>query len=224
MNSNSLYSALGYEVFLKSPSEITSLYPDYRDIELLGADKVYFSGSYPAVLFVQFKTFDNTALYRIAQIHQNAWNYRKILLLFAVSDTEIRIYNCQEKPIYIKPQEDVDDKLDSIQICVYNEHSDEKALAELSDVFSRIGVDCGLLWTTDYEVRKKVSIQRRLDKFLIESLKKTADELEKQGITNRDVIHALLMRSLFILFLEDKGAAAEAGLYKKMALFYDRYS
>jgi len=32
------------------------------------------------------------------------------------------------------------------------------------------------------------------------------------------------MRSLFILFLEDKGAAAEAGLYKKMALFYDRYS
>jgi type I restriction-modification system DNA methylase subunit len=38
--------------------------------------------------------------------------------------------------------------------------------------------------------------------------------LEKQGIDDKDIIHALLMRSLFILFLEDKGAAAEAGLYE----------
>lgn len=227
MKTDSFYSKqdLGFDEYLKNNSDIASLYPDYSEIEQLGADKVYFSGSNPAVLFVEVSSFNDAGLRHIAEIHHRAWNYRKILLLFAMSDTEIRIYNCQEKPSYISQDEDPEKKLNSIQISVYNEKSDEKALRELSDVFSRIGVDCGLLWTTDYDVRKKVNTQRRLDKYLVQSLIKTANALEIQGISDRNVIHALLMRSLFILFLEDKGAALEAGLYdsikKESSSYFD---
>jgi hypothetical protein len=215
-NSFFLKQDLGYDEFLKGNSEIASLYPDYSEIEQLGADKIYFSGSSPAVLFVEVSAFDDDALRRIAGIQHKAWNYRKILLLFALSDTEIRIYNCQEKPSYISKEENPEKKLNGIQISGYNEQSDEKALHELSDVFSRIGVDCGLLWTTDHDARKKVSIQRRLDNFLVQSLIDTASALENDGISDKNVIHGLLMRSLFILFLEDKGAAREAGLYQKI--------
>jgi len=215
MKTNHFYSTLDYDGFLKNNSEIASSYPDYREIEQLGADKVYFSGNNPAVLFVEVAAFNDVALRRIAGIQHNAWNYRKILLLFAVSDTEIRIYNCQEKPNYISKTDNASEKLNKIQIFDYNKKSDEQALSVLSDVFSRIGVDCGLLWTTDYDVRKKVNIQCRLDKYLVQSLIKTANALEKD-IKDKDIIHGLLMRSLFILFLQDKGAAREAGLYEKI--------
>ncbi len=215
MKTKSFYTTLGYDEFLRNNSEIGKLYPDFQEIEELGADKIYFSGSNPAVLFVEVSSFNDKALRRIAKIQHNAWNYRKILLLFAVSDTEIRIYNCQAKPNYIDKTENPEKKLSEIQIFCYAENADEHALAVLSEVFSRIGVDCGLLWTTDYDVKSKVNIQRRLDKFLVESLIKTANALEKD-IKDKNIIHGLLMRSLFILFLEDKGAAQEAGLYENI--------
>ena len=44
---------------------------------------------------------------------------------------------------------------------------------------------------------------------------RTADAL-KEDITDTNIIHGLLMRSLFILYLEDKGAAKEAGLYREI--------
>jgi hypothetical protein len=212
---NQFYSELGYDEFLTKNSEIGKLYPEFVEIEQLGADRVYFSGKNPTVLFVEVKCFDTVNLKKIAEIQHKAWNYRKILLLFALSDTEIRIYNCQEKPEFIGKEDDPNKKLSNAQIFSYDKTSDEQALNILSEVFSRIGVDCGLLWTTDYEVKSRINIQCRLDKYLVNSLKKTAIEL-KSDIPQQNIIHALLMRSLFILFLEDKGAANEAGLYEKI--------
>ena len=200
--SNQFYSELGYHEFLIDNSEIRLTYPDFAEIELIGADRVYFSGKNPTVLFIEVKSFEGSSLRRIADIQHKAWNYRKILLLFALSDTEIRIYNCQEKPEYIGSEDDPNKKLSKAQIFSYDKNSDEQALNILSELFSRIGVDCGLLWTTDYEVKNRVNIQRRLDKYLVNSLKRTAIELEGD-IPQREIIHALFMRSLFILFLED---------------------
>ncbi len=223
MKLKSLYSALGYNDFLKTNLEINSLHPDYRDIEKIGADKVYFSGDNPAVLFVDVLSFTDSELIRIARIQKKAWNYRKVLLLFAVSDTEIRIYNCHEKPRFVDENQNIQEELEKLQIFEYNDKSDETVLDILLNVFSRIGVDCGLLWSADYDIQKKINTQKRLDKYLVQSLLNTAIELEKKGIKDKNIIHALLMRSLFILFLEDKGAAAEAGLYKKIKTNSESY-
>ncbi len=216
MKFKSLYTELGYDDFLKSNLEIESLHPDYKDIEKIGADKVYFSGKNPAVLFVNVASFNNTELTRIVSVQKKAWNYRKVLLLFAISDTEIRIYNCQEKPRYIGKDQKISDELEKLQVFSYNDKSDDKVLDILLKVFSRIGVDCGLLWSPDYNIHKRINTQKRLDKYLVESLLHTATALEQKGIYDKDVVHALLMRSLFILFLEDKGAAVEAGLYTEI--------
>ena len=223
MGLKSLYSMLGYDDFLKSNLEIESLYPDYKDIEKVGADKVYFSGENPVVLFINILSFSDSELIRIASIQKKAWNYRKVLLLFAVSDTEIRIYNCHEKPNFIGENQNINSELEKIQVFEYNDNSDEEVLDVLLNVFSRIGVDCGLLWSPDYDIHKRINTQKRLDKYLVQSLLNTAKELENRGIQDKNIIHALLMRSLFILFLEDKGAAAEAGLYKKIKTGAESY-
>lgn len=215
MQNDNLYEKLGYTTdFLINKSELIDSYPDYSDLAKIGADKVYFSGNQPAVLFVDVKSFNNNhELKRIADIQHKAWNYRKILLLFALSETEIRIYNCFEKPVYINVNDDVNPKLSPAELLRYNlSVSDIDTLNLLLEIFSRIGVDNGLLWTERPEIREKINLQNRIDDYLVKSLTATANALEKDGL-DRKIIHSLLMRSLFILFLEDKGAANEAGLY-----------
>lgn len=218
MQNDNIYDKLGYtSEFLTANSEIANLYPDYGDLVKLEVDKFYFSGNHPAVLFVNIKSFSNNdELRRIAAIQHKAWNYRKVILLFALSETEIRIYNCYEKPAYIKENDNVNLKLNPAELLRYNTaSSDVDTLNILVEIFSRIGVDNGLLWTEQPEIRKKIDLQNRIDAYLVKSLIETANALEKDGL-NKKVIHSLLMRSLFILFLEDKGAANEAGLYTKI--------
>lgn len=213
MSANFFYEKLGYEHLIKC-SEIPISNPEYQELGEMGADKVYFSGDFPAILFKEVKTFNIDSLKQIAKIQHKAWNYRKIMFLFVVSDTEIRIYNCHEKPKYIKPDSDYNKELSPYQI--FSSTKDDAANLEiLIEIFSRIGVDSGLLWTSDYNIREGINVQKRIDRYLVDSLLKTADALKKD-ITDINIIHGLLMRSLFILYLEDKGAAKEAGLYKEI--------
>ncbi|RAJ31723.1 HsdM family class I SAM-dependent methyltransferase [Pedobacter cryoconitis] len=216
MRKESIYSELGYTGFLTDNSEVVARYPDYAEIIKIGADKIYFSGNHPAILFVEVDSFTDVELKRIATIQHKAWNYRKVILLFALSSTEIRIYNCYEKPLYINSLDDPSSKLNPAQLFDYNtQNKDADALSILLEIFSRIGVDNGLLWTEQLEIRKKINLQNRIDAYLVKCLFDTAKALEKNGL-GREIIHGLLMRSLFILFLEDKGAANEAGLYERI--------
>src|SRR5690554_6526995 len=74
-----------------------------------GIDFVYFNtnetgNSFPAVFLKKVYSFDDNTLQEIAEIHRKVWNYKKVLFLYVYSDTEIRIYNCSEKPL-IKTKE-----------------------------------------------------------------------------------------------------------------------
>ncbi|MDR2814962.1 MAG: SAM-dependent methyltransferase [Prevotellaceae bacterium] len=213
MVTNFFYTELGFEQLLDC-SRVTSSYPQYPELENIGADKVYFSGDFPAVLFKEVESFREQELREIAEIQRKAWSYRKIIFLFAASATEIRIYNCYEKPKYLKTGADVSTEIESYEI--FKTSKDDSAnLKILVELFSQVGVDCGLLWTSEYGIREKVNVQRRIDRFLVQSLKKTAQILGND-IKDKEIIHGLLMRSLFILYLEDKGAAKEAGLYSRI--------
>lgn len=213
MSTNFFYKELGYEHLIEC-SDISDSYPEYQELEKIGADKIYFSDNFPAILFKEVDSFNKNALKQIAEIQHKAWNYRKIMFLFVVSDTEIRIYNCYEKPQYIKAESSYTNELKEYEIfsCIKTDKDNLKVLIEL---FSRIGVDCGLLWTSNYDLREKINIQKRIDKYLVQSLLATSNALKKD-ILDINIIHGLLMRSLFILYLEDKGAAEEAGLYTKI--------
>ena len=54
---NQFYTKLGYDEFLIKNSEIGKVYPDFIEIEQLGADKVYFSGKNPTVLFFEVNAY-----------------------------------------------------------------------------------------------------------------------------------------------------------------------
>jgi type I restriction-modification system DNA methylase subunit len=194
---------------LDSGSIVLNLVKDF-DI-----DSVYFNtdekgNSFPAVFLKKVTTFDIETLQKIADTHKKIWNYKKVLFLYVYSETEIRIYNCSEKPL-IKTKDNIDynKELKNIEIETYS-FSDESQLQKLNNLFLRIAIDTGIVWTLSEAqfIRDKINLQRRVDKYLVESLVNTAQQLEKQGL-EINFIHKIILRSLFLLYLEDRGATDE---------------
>lgn len=184
-------------------------------VSKFGVDSIYFNtdengNSFPAVFLKKIKSFDVETLQAIVDTHRKIWNYKKVLFLYVYSETEIRIYNCSEKPL-IKTQENFnyEKALHSVEIETYT-FSDKKQLEKLNKFFSRIAIDSGIVWTLEEAqfIRDKINLQRRVDKYLVESLVNTAQLLEKQGL-EINFIHKIILRSLFLLYLEDRGATDE---------------
>ena len=217
MQYNALIDKLGYADLLLDVSELRNSYPAFADIEALGVDKVYFSGNKPAVFFLNVDSFDRDTLLRIEKIQNNAWNYRRVIFLFVQSTTGIRVYNCYKKPVFTRKDDSEDHlskQIESLELGRCTETETRESFERFASLFSRIGIDCGTIWT-NHELKKKINLQERLDNFLVSSLSQTTNKLKETGL-HQEIIHGLLIRSLFILFLEDKGAAREAGLYESI--------
>lgn len=184
-----------------------------KQVESFGIDEIYFSTdearSYPAVFLKKVVAFDELTIKEISLLQQKLWNYQKVLFLYVYNDTEIRIYNCVEKPFARLQNSNYGKELENLEM-FKADASDDKAIARLVSVFSSIAVDSGIIWTLPeaFEIRKKINIQRRVDKYLVDSLKNATLELKKSGLEDVAIIHKIILRSLFLLYLEDREATS----------------
>ncbi|NUO03086.1 MAG: N-6 DNA methylase, partial [Saprospiraceae bacterium] len=165
-----------------------------------GVDAVYFSGEFPSVYFKAVPDFQEESLQNLLAVHQKVWNQGKVPFLYAESPVEIRVYNC-----YAKPQKNAE-KAAEIELFQASKQATDD-LEELKTVFDKVSIETGRFWKNDLYA-KKVKTETRVDKSLIESLKKTREDLRKKELP-KEIIHDLLLRSLFLLYLEDRGAADE---------------
>ncbi len=231
MEKQSFIELLGFEraVHVNSPiNEISENQLEIKtQVEKFGIDQIYFSqdekNSYPAVFIKQVIAFDDEkTLKEIAAIHKKAWNYKKVSFLYVYNDTEIRIYNCVETPVFVTEGTNYEDELKKKEL-ISCKQSDKTKLSELSSVFSSIAIDSGLVWTLDAatELRNKIKLQRRVDQYLVESLTRVTQDLIKDGL-QIEFIHRLILRSLFLLYLEDRDATDKAfyAQFKKEATSY----
>jgi type I restriction-modification system DNA methylase subunit len=158
-------------------------------------DHIYFTGDHPYIYFKSLKKFDKE---RIASIHKKTWNQGRVPFLFINTPTEIRIYDCFAPPL--NPEEH--DDLHEIELFDCSVH-DNKKLQRLLEIFRRSSIESGKFLET--EIAAKLNVQTKVDKFLIKNLRDTREQLEASGIAQA-IIHDLLGRSLFTLYLEDRGA------------------
>lgn len=180
-------------------------------------DQLYFSGDYASIYFKSISNFDNHQLKEICKIHKSVWNQRKVPFLYVATPIEIRIYNCFDEPV--DPNKDLGD-ISKIEIGRYSIHDTEKHLKRIVSLFGRIAIDSGDFWKNE-EIIEKFNSSKRVDNVLVQNLKATKAQLEKQGIPT-SVIHDILTRSLFILYLEDIGATDSEfyGEFKDEAFSY----
>jgi len=208
---------LGYDGVLLTMPEVAQCYPDYRELAMLGADACYFTAGHPAILFSSTTTFDADCNKKIARILHAAWNYRKVLLLIAYSNFEVRVYNCYAKPGYISKTGNYEKELEVAHI--QSASLRDGNLDEFAAYFSREAIDVGALWESQ---SLRIDVSRRVDAYLVDCLDRTKEALLKTGLGEK-YIHALLIRSLFVLFLEDKGATKAAGVYTSINPDYNSY-
>ncbi|MGA0559456.1 HsdM family class I SAM-dependent methyltransferase [Larkinella sp. VNQ87] len=173
-----------------------------------GIDKIYFSGEYPSVYFKSVPAFTPDIIQSVVRIQRKVWNQGNVPFLYVESPVEVRVYNCYDTPRNYK-KDDAEEDLRLI-----NASKQAKIdLDELRTVFGKIAIESGGFWQ-ETKYAERVDVKKRVDQALIENIKKTRKRLRLKKLKD-DVIHDLLLRSLFVLYLEDRGATDKA--------FYEKY-
>ena len=169
-----------------------------------GIDTIYFSGEYPSIYFKRVSAFTPDVVKEIIRIQRKVWNQGKVPFLYVESDTQIRIYNCYETPRN-ETEASAEDSLLLFSTSLRTAKA-ENDLDVLRTVFNKVAIESGHFWQHK-EYANRVDSKKRVDRALIDNIKKTRRQLRTQGLKDNDsIIHDLLLRSLFILYLEDRGA------------------
>jgi len=163
----------------------------------IDVDEIYFSGEFPTVYFKSVTDFEEATQHEILEIQRKIWNQGKVPFLYVESPTEVRVYNCYEKPVHKNQKKrSIDD------ILLYQTIIEDLNL--LQRVFDKVSIETGRFWE-ERRYAKKLKNETRVEKTLIDNLKETRKKLKKNGLPI-NIIHDLLLRSLFILYLEDRKA------------------
>ena len=164
-------------------------------------DSAFFLNKTPIVYFSRLSEVDED---RITQLHRNVWSQSKAPLLFVTLPHEIRIYNG-----YRQPGGDDDDKSERLLQQLTNltdgliaQQEIRRALVE-ENHYERIYLETGAFWDTSEG--RKIDYQTRADKQLVEGMGQMRKLLTGEGLSNQ-VAYTLLGRSIFIRYLEDRGA------------------
>jgi hypothetical protein len=151
------------------------------------------SGS-PCIYFSQLENAHPAAA-ELSQLRKAAWNRGGAPLLWVITPAKVLIYNC-----YARPADD--DQTDVEQNLLRLFEQTAAGLTELNQFAGRAEIESGRFWQR--QEAKKIDREHRVDASLLKDL---ADA--EVALTNKrlpaSVAHALLGRSIFIAYLQDRG-------------------
>ncbi|TYQ24486.1 N-6 DNA methylase [Pseudanabaena sp. UWO311] len=150
------------------------------------------SGS-PCIYFTQLAESEPDPK-ELARLHKLSWNHGLAPMLWVVTPTSVRLYNCYSKPT----QENNPDEHNLIKIF----EDTESSLKELNEHASRLQIESGEFW--QWQNAKQIDRKKRVDRVLVEDLREAEKKLTAKGLKS-EVAHALLMQSIFVAYLEDRG-------------------
>lgn len=167
-----------------------------------GAEKIFFVDNNPVVVFARCPKNEE---YKI-NCFNKLWSLARPRILFLECDGDLSVVDLAQKPVR---QDDEKRKLKSLEtICKI------KNVAEQLQAYHRDNIESGKV----FEKGRFGDIKHRADKSLISDLKMVRSELIEAGL-NGDKLkyaHALIGRSIFIRYLEDRGILTE-DYFKKVA-------
>ncbi|MBX2894717.1 MAG: N-6 DNA methylase [Cyclobacteriaceae bacterium] len=171
----------------------------FAGMDNLFPDAIYFSGGHPFIQFKQLSKFDPEQVWKL---HARIWNEGRSPILAITTPTEVRLYNTYDNPVE-SPNE-----VSKLQLDVFADI--EQDLLRLRQCLSQEKIDTGRIWNEP--IGEKLKTKNRVDKLLLQGLKSTRELLYDSGDgLPLSVIHDLLGRSLFTLYLEDRKILARDG-------------
>ena len=152
-----------------------------------GAERLFFVDNNPIVVFARcLNTEDKVATYN------KLWCLARPRILFLESPGELAVIDLAQRPLSNKKS-----KLDTLKTI-----KDISEVAQLLQKFNRDSVESGKV----YEYNRFGNLKHRADMSLISDLKTVRRELIEAGLDGEKVkyAHALIGRSIFIRYLEDR--------------------
>jgi len=204
-------NGLGYEFGLIEQIEQASDSPIQRQLYLEAEQRIgkehfnaiSFSGDAPIAYFRLMSEYDAES---VRKLHKLIWNQSRVPSLYIVTPAELRIYNCYDEPV--EPNQDIETRLvRRIKIA-------EETLNHYHD-FAKVQFDSGEFWKTSYG--RRYHSDKRVDYHLLAQLRETRETLHDDYHLPFPIIHDLLGRAIFILYLEDRGAIRD-GYYSDQFL------
>lgn len=185
-------------------------WPNDRSIPHISS--AYFIQGNPVVYFSQFEEIDPAAL---TQLYRSVWSQGKTPLLYVISRQDILVFNGYDGP----PSRDNPDEilvndethrhrlLQHLQSLYDVETARQEITDKLSRYYKRILLDTGAFWQT--EDGQRIDREKRADQRLLASMSELRRRLLVMNLSS-EVAYALLGRSIFIRYLEDRGILTEA--------------
>ena len=167
----------------------------------VGADRVFFVKENPVVVFAKHDSDDPEAL---RQLFRKVWCMSRPNLLFLASPGALAVYDLTKAPARIPDEWRKHEALDTV--------SDVSKVAERLKAYHRAQIETGKL----FEERRFGTAKHRADKSLIQDLRTVRAGLITEGLANENLkyAHALIGRSIFIRYLEDRGVLTRKYFHK----------
>jgi len=210
MNTIDLQNALLEELdFVDAPNfQPVVSWPNDRPIPHISG--AYFIQGNPVVYFSQLEEVDTAAL---AQLYRSVWSQGKAPLLYVISRQDILVFNGYDAPappespdeIISNDEEHRDRLLHHLQSLYDVETARQKIAGTLSN-FRRILLDTGAFWQT--EDGQRINRKKRADQRLLDAMGELRRRLLAKKLSS-EIAYALLGRSIFIRYLEDRGILTE---------------
>lgn len=158
----------------------------------INATAIYELSGSPCIYFTQLNEPNPREL---AKLHKLSWNHGFAPMLWVITPDEVLLYNCYSKPT---KQDENDPKRHLID----RFETTESDLKYMNQFAGRLQIESGEFW--QWEKAKQIDRQQRVDSVLVKDLNETEEKLTKEKKLERRFAHTLLIRSVFVAYLQDR--------------------
>ncbi|MCI0692778.1 SAM-dependent methyltransferase [candidate division KSB1 bacterium] len=180
-------------------------------------DSAYFVQKIPVAYFSRLGDADPERLWNL---HRRVWNQSKVPLLYVVLPQEIRVYNGYAEPAKTATEFVSGDRLLQHLQQLTDLESARQAIHRQLGNYDRLHIDTGAFWTT--ADGQRISRESRADQRLLKGMDQVRRHLLEQNLPN-DLGYALLGRSIFIRYLEDRDILTSKWISRLTAGDADNY-
>lgn len=178
----------------------------------LNAEAVFSAQSVPTAIF---KDAGNRAPseQQIAQWHEAAWNIGVAPLLWIITPTEVRLYNCYASPVRENPETTA-----TVALGVFSLQTKE-GLQPLDAMCGRYATETGAFWSS--AIGQRIDRRHRVDRALLDEISalekrltslapangEPLPDIKQEMQASRDFAQRLIGRCIFTSYLVDRGIA-----------------
>lgn len=161
--------------------------------EQINATAIYELSGSPCIYFTQLNEPNPREL---ARLHKLCWNHGLAPMLWVITPDEVLLYNSYSQP---KEQDEIDPNRNLIE----KFKTTESDLKRMNKYAGRLQIESGEFWK--WEKAKQIDRKQRVDSVLVKDLNDAEKELTENQKLYRQFAHALLIRSVFVAYLQDRG-------------------